>query len=160
MTKARRRSHYGLYTMAAAEEISVEAPVAALLSERDAIFKLKRGAKNSAEGFSCWTTRFCFTSDWIWQKSEPQSGDTRPMLLLAPTGSLKVAKLAVTNLLSPLKCVRQFSQSSSELCLPFPHTFHGLICEIKAQDLGNVPSGAAGYVVFHPFINRLRGVGR
>lgn len=44
--------------MAAAEEISVHAAVAAVLSGQGGIFTVKEGNKNGAAGFSQWKTLF------------------------------------------------------------------------------------------------------
>lgn len=53
---------------AAAEGISVNAALQAVLSDQDGIFTIKEKHKDDTEGFSRWTTLFRFSPDWFWQE--------------------------------------------------------------------------------------------
>lgn len=96
--------------MAIAKEISVDAAIVAVFSELDVIFKLKEWQKMALGGFLGGRHVFMllptlFGKYWL---NTTYGGWSRGLVMwlkapAAPTGSLELVKLAVTNVSGPLK---------------------------------------------------------
>lgn len=108
--------------------------------------------KKGTKGFSLWKTFFHFTPDLLWQEFSQtlQRIVAHHGTHLAPTGSLKLIKLAVTNLIDPLECSSIVRPINFQVLptliqmLSVPDWFTRLMHVIEPKALGNIPCGAPG----------------
>lgn len=63
----RRQVREAAVNRAAAKELSVDAAVAAIKSQLDGIFHIKRRTKHSTDDVSWWKRCFHLTLDWLWK---------------------------------------------------------------------------------------------